>query len=300
MTFAHEYDHALQDQNFDRSSPTGGCSSTRATAARAAGRCTRATRTLLMTQWAHQQPDPGGDPGDPRRRQRSGADGGAGERIPPILRETLAVPVHDRPRCSSRASRARAAGRRSMRCTTGCPTSTEQILHPEKYARQRGADRRRPARRPRRRAGRRLVGRRSRTRSASSRSAIWLREAGVEPAPTPATPRPAGAAIGWRSSTARTTRGPSSCRPSGTRTPTRPRSRQPPGPPSRRPAARRRSCPARAARPAGSWSPDDDATLGTVASALGLRAAERPAAAPRRLHRLGRGDPQQARARWRG
>ncbi len=126
--------------------------------------------TLLMTYWAQQQPDPGrarpGSPGANDPEQTAVLDG-----MPAILRETAPVPVPAGPRVRRwRPDRRRLAGA-STPLFAKPPDSTEQILHPDKYAAGEAPVAVDLPEGPRHAARRRLEGRRWRTRSASSSSA---------------------------------------------------------------------------------------------------------------------------------
>ena len=89
--------------------------------------------TLLMTQWAAANLSQA----DLVALLASGTDPAAQAvlaRTPAILSETLTFPYTTGFAYVTGGSRAPAAGRRSTPSSPRCPKSTEQILHPEKYA----------------------------------------------------------------------------------------------------------------------------------------------------------------------
>ena len=277
-----------------------GRASTRATGSSPARPSTRATRRSLMTQWAIAQPDPGRARRVRRGGQRPGHPGRSSATTPPILRETLTFPYTTG---AFYVQSAQTAGGWAAvdAFYDRMPESTEQILHPEKYAANEAPVAVDLPGRPRDAARDRLDGPADRTRSASSRTAIWLRESGV---PTADADR-GGRRLGRRPP--RGHRGPGRrlgrrhARPPGTPTPTPPRSRPP-----RRPRwpRRRRIAPGPARR--GRHDPlgrSSRATPPRCRSVAGVarpgRLAARAAAASAVLHRLGRGDPEQRRARSR-
>ena len=131
VTFAHEYDHALQDANFDVfSDPESLRDQTDEALARAA--LYEGDATLLMSQWLI----PNLSPEEIQEVLAAGSDPEANavlERTPAILTETLLFPYN--------------AGLAFIQPTQlgdgwagvdeiyeRLPASTEQIMHPEKYA----------------------------------------------------------------------------------------------------------------------------------------------------------------------
>ena len=211
--FSHEYTHALQDQNstifkdFDKV-----LDQSDELLARQA--IYEGDAVLTMTQWAAANLTPadlgellasGNDPAAQAHRRAHPADP-AGHPD---------VPVHDRLQLR-RACQSTGGWPAVNAYFTKMPQSTEQILHPEKYtageapiavampadlATRLGSGLDRPA--P------------GHVRGAPARD---LAARGAEsPMPMPRRPPPAGAATAWPSWTARTTRGPSRCTPSGTR-----------------------------------------------------------------------------------
>ena len=266
ITYAHEYTTRSRTST-SRSSASSRTSSTRATGRSRRTGVYEGDATLLMTLWALQHLTP---PSWPRSRSVLDPEQQAVlDKMPKILQRHAPVPVLDGRAVRPAGADGAAAGRRSTRSTTGCPSrpsrsSTRRSTRPTR-------SRSTSSSRPTSRSSSATAGPcRSRTRSASSRSATWLRVGGVADADAPPRRRPAGAATASRSSTARAARGPSSCRRSGTPRPMPPSSRRRRRPRSRRRAASRRSCPERAARRAGSSSARDDATLSKVAGVLGL------------------------------
>ena len=202
ITFAHEYDHALQDQNFDGlHGPGRDPRPDRPVLARQA--VYEGDATLLMTQWAIAEPRPGrarttssAASSDPAAQAAPEPDAADPARDP-------ALPVHDRARPSCQpAQTAGRLARRSTRSTTGCPSRPSRSSIPTST---------RPTRRPvavdaARPTWPTQLGpagpSRCRTRSASSSSAIWLREAGVAGAAAD------DAAAGWGGDRLAVARGP--------------------------------------------------------------------------------------------
>ena len=205
ITFAHEYDHALQDQHttvfkdqdgiLDQARPdprpAGGLRGRRDAADDASGRSRQLDlgRPAELLELAS----------DPEAAGAARADAGHPAR-------DAALPVHDRPHVRPDRRSSRAAGPAVDAFYERMPASTEQILHPESLRGERGASRSRPAGRPRRRARRRLVGpdrghlRRVPARDLAARGGHRRRR---RRRPR----RPAGAATASRSWTARTVPG---------------------------------------------------------------------------------------------
>ena len=189
--FAHEYDHALQDQNLTIFKDQNGIldQSDRLLARQAVY---EGDATLLMTQWAAAnltqaellellscQP--------PTRRRRPSLT-----RTPAILRDTLSFPY-----TTGLAYISNIQSKGGWDAVNGLftemPASTEQILHPEKS--YRGAGRRDPAGRPRDIARDRL----DRSAPGHVRRAPDRRSGCASPAVKNADARrpPAGVATGW-------------------------------------------------------------------------------------------------------
>ena len=225
---------------------------------------------------------------------RPGGPGGARSGPRRSCATPLALPVHDRAlvRPGRPAARRLAGGRR--RRIARMPESTEQILHPEKYAAdeapvavdlpadlatQLGAGWSVPLEDT---FGELQIG-------------IWLRESGVAQGG-----RATAAAAGWGGDRLAvvegpTAPGPSSSRRPGTRRPTPPSS---PTRPTRRSrawrSAARVSSPAGRRRRASLVASSDVALLALDAIVGGDRRLTRRPTARAGLHRLGRGDPEQA------
>ena len=155
ITFAHEYDHALQDQHSTVFTDQDGIlDQTDRILARQA--VYEGDATLLMTLWAAANLSLADLAELLGVGQRPGGSRRCSTRMPAILRETLLFPYttgcHVRPDGADR----RAAGRPSTRIYDRMPESTEQILHPETYAANEQPVDGRPAGRPRRPARDRL------------------------------------------------------------------------------------------------------------------------------------------------
>ena len=129
VTFAHEFDHALQDQSFDLE---GVAANSIGQGDRALARLAvvEGDATLLMSLWMTRdlQPSEMGDllKGDPAAQAQL-------EQIPAILRETLLFPYTSG--FGFVMNRWTAGGWPAVDAAyANLPVSTEQILHPEKYA----------------------------------------------------------------------------------------------------------------------------------------------------------------------
>ena len=220
---------------------------------------------------------------DPEAQRRPRAHPGDPARDP-------AVPVQRRARLHPADPAGRRLGRRSTRSTSDLPASTEQIIHPEKYAGRRAARSRStsPTTSPPAWA---TAGRsRSRTPSASSRPASGCATSGVE----------AERGDGRRGRLGRRPPGRSSRVPDGagrvamqtewdTAADAEAFETAAGDGGQGRPVARRRSCPATAAPTRWVVVGSDDDVLGTLAGVA------RPGRLSRRPHiDVGRGDPQQA------
>ena len=192
--FAHEYDHALQDQNFTVFKDQKGIldQSDRILARQAVY---EGDATLPDDPVGGRQPAGGRAP--PDSSAPAGPEAGAGRlsRAPAILRETARVPVHDRAHLRLRRPRAgRLAGRR--RASTS-DAGIDRADPPSREVRgRRGAGRGDAAGGSRQRGSGRAGPSRSRTRSASSSSGSGSRSGVDRPRPR-RRPR-AGAAIAWR------------------------------------------------------------------------------------------------------
>ena len=215
FNFAHEYDHALQDQNStifkDQQDVLDQGDRLLARQAIYEG-----DATLLMTQWAAANLTQAELAGGPRRRATTRAAQAVLDRTPAILSETLTFPYTTG---LSYVQAAQAAGGWPAvdAFFTTMPRVDRADPPPGQVHGQRGAGRRRRCRRTSRPGSGPAGPSRSRTRSASSRLGIWLPRGGRRSAGRAATPRPAGVATASRSSRARTARGPWRCRPPGTR-----------------------------------------------------------------------------------
>ena len=126
--FSHEYNHALQDQNFTSSRTRTG-SSTRATGCSPAQAVYEGDATLLMTQWAAANLSQsellevvaaGSDP----------AVQAVLDRTPAILQRHADLPVHDRLRLRDQRRRPRAAGPASTPSTRRCPSRPSRSSTP--------------------------------------------------------------------------------------------------------------------------------------------------------------------------
>ena len=221
FVFAHEYDHALQDQNFGLKNlaleSIGQGDASLAHLAVAEG-----DATLLMTLWAQQEMSPAemldmvSKSSDPEQQKIL-------DEMPAILKQTLLFPyLQGLQLVAERQDRGRlAGGRRPVRQAAGLDRAGPP---PRQVRGRRGAGRGRVPEGPRRRGSGPAGRSRWRTRSASSSSGIWLQSAGKVPAATATAAARAGAATGSRSSRTATGRAPSST-PAGTRRPTRRSSR---------------------------------------------------------------------------
>ena len=143
ITYAHEYTHALQDQNYtvftDQEEVLDQSDWLLARQAIYEG-----DATLLMSLLGDRQSHPGRSSLESRRPGRSGTR----RRSWTGCRRSSGRACSTRTRpvpSTSRRRRCPAAGPPSMPSTTACPTSTEQILHPEEVRRERGAGRGDPA-----------------------------------------------------------------------------------------------------------------------------------------------------------
>ena len=268
--FSHEYDHALQDQNstifkdFDKVLDQGDQLLARQS-------IYEGDATLLMTQWAAANLSQA----ELLDVLTAGADPAAQAALagtPAILREALTFPYTIGFGYVSNVQST--GGWPAVNAYfTKMPKSTEQILHPEKYA----ADEAPiavalPADLATRLGSGWTVP--AQDTFGEFQIGIWLRESGW-PAPTTARP-PAGAGTGSPSSRARAAPGRSPSRPPGTATPM-PRSSRPP---RRRPRPRRPGRLMSSPRVGGKtrWFlvSSDAATLGRVAGALGLAGLAQP------------------------
>ena len=203
-TFAHEFTHALQDQNFGLEGidvdAVGQGDRSLARLALVEG-----DATLLMARWISRNLGPAEMAEllkvDPEAQAQLA-------RMPAILRETLLFP-YQQGLAFVNGLAASGGWEAVNRAYSRLPDSTEQVLHPEKYAGRREAAGReaRRGRRWRRRWGR--AGRtRRRTRSASSSSRPGCARTGWRRA-TPRRPPPAGEATATRTCAARTAPTPS-------------------------------------------------------------------------------------------
>ena len=246
-------------------------SSTRPTRCWPARRCTRATPTLLMTQWAAAATSsPAEIPEVLAASQRSGGAGGARSRSPQILRRQLAVPVHagltfvsamqsdggwhGRRRHLRQAARSRPSRSSTPRSTRPARRRSRSTL-PADLATKLGTGWSRAAR------GhvRRVPDRRSGCARSASPPRRPRRRGGLGRRPARGAERP-GRRLGGRLADGL-----------GHATPTRPSSRPRRPRRSPRPAAPARCSRARAARPAGSSSAATTPTLGKVAERPGPR-----------------------------
>jgi len=131
FTFAHEYDHALQDQNYTVFKDQVGVrdQSDRLLARQAVY---EGDATLVMTQWAVKALSPQ-DLTELVALSADPANAALLARMPPILRETLLYPYSTG---FAYVQRAQSSGGWAAvnKLYERMPVSTEQILHPEKYA----------------------------------------------------------------------------------------------------------------------------------------------------------------------
>ena len=131
FTFAHEYDHALQDQNYTVFKDQVGVrdQSDRLLARQAVY---EGDATLVMTQWAVKALSPQ-DLTELIALSTDPASAALLARMPPILRETLIYPYTTG---FAYVQRAQSSGGWAAvnKLYQRMPVSTEQILHPEKYA----------------------------------------------------------------------------------------------------------------------------------------------------------------------
>ena len=131
FTFAHEYDHALQDQNYTVFKDQVGVrdQSDRLLARQAVY---EGDATLVMTQWAVKALSPQ-DLTELVALSTDPASAALLARMPPILRETLIYPYTTG---FAYVQRAQSSGGWAAvnKLYERMPVSTEQILHPEKYA----------------------------------------------------------------------------------------------------------------------------------------------------------------------
>jgi hypothetical protein len=130
VVFAHEYTHALQDANFDLGTlnPPDTDNDDRSAAIQA---LVEGDATLLMTLYTRQALSSA----EQRevRREQSESDGQALAAAPLVLREELLFPYQDGLRFV--LQRHRAGGFAAVDAAyRDPPASTEQVLHPEKYA----------------------------------------------------------------------------------------------------------------------------------------------------------------------
>ena len=215
ITYAHEYDHALQDQNFDLD-PMLEVGHDQSDRASPGWPSSRATRRSSWSCWAPANLTPA-ELGEVAGAGSDPATQAMLDKMPRDRPGDAPVPVQRGPRRSSGPHDCAAAGPRSTRCTRSCPTRTEQILHPDKYLAQ-GS--RIPVTFPTDLATRLggTAGRRpSRTRSASSRPMSGSSTSVARRPRRRWTPRAAGAAIAWCSSRTRAAPGRSCSIPPGTR-----------------------------------------------------------------------------------
>ena len=131
ITFAHEYDHALQDQNYTVFKDQDGVrdQSDRLLARQAVY---EGDATLVMTQWAVKALSTQ-DLAELVALSTDPATAALLARMPPILRETLLYPYTTG---FAYVQRAQSSGGWAAvnKLYERMPVSTEQILHPEKYA----------------------------------------------------------------------------------------------------------------------------------------------------------------------
>ena len=131
ITFAHEYDHALQDQNYTVFKDQDGVrdQSDRLLARQAVY---EGDATLVMTQWAVKALSPQ-DLAELVALSADPATAALLARMPPIMRETLLYPYTTG---FAYVQRAQSSGGWAAvnKLYERMPESTEQILHPEKYA----------------------------------------------------------------------------------------------------------------------------------------------------------------------
>ena len=219
------------------------------------------------------------------------------DRMPPILRETAALPLHDR-RLSRRWALQRPGGWRGRRrlSTPTRPTSTEQILHPEKYAaREAPVAVTLPTAWPTDLGPGWTVAARGHVRRVPDGGSGSGTDGGVPPR-RPTMPRPAGAATASRCSTGRTAPGRVAMMTAWDTRRGRDGVRGAPRPTVAREgsAARTGARPvSRRHGPLGRRLGDDDATLGKRRRRPGPRRLVAAARRRGRLHRVRRGDPEQ-------
>ena len=131
ITFAHEYDHALQDQNYTVFKDQDGVrdQSDRLLARQAVY---EGDATLVMTQWAVKALSPQ-DLAELVALSADPATAALLARMPPIMRETLLYPYTTG---FAYVQRAQSSGGwvAVNKLYERMPESTEQVLHPEKYA----------------------------------------------------------------------------------------------------------------------------------------------------------------------
>ncbi len=130
VTFAHEFNHALQDQNFDLDGyELDALDQTDRSTARLS--LIEGDATLLMTLWTVQ----GLTPSEALEMLGESLDPASAEvlaNMPPVLSETLMFPYQDGMSFVT-ALRERGGWDAVNRAFSSPPDSTEQILHPEKY-----------------------------------------------------------------------------------------------------------------------------------------------------------------------
>ena len=299
ITFAHEYTHALQDQNFDLGSLKLDEVGEGDQGDRAACRSSRATRRSLMSLWAS-APQPGRAAAAPRRGAQRPEVSGSARRDARDPARDAAVPVHDRPDASSRRVQA-SGGWDAVDALFAEPPDIDRAGPPPREVRRR-ARRRSTVDASRRTSPTRLGdgwsrGARGHVRRVPARDlARRARPASGGPPPTPR--RPAGAATGSRCSTARTAPGRSASTTAwDTDADAAEFAAAAQAPWSRALGDRPRSLPG--AGGTARWRRDRRAPTTCSAGRGRPRPGRLGRARPRRLHRLGRGDPQQRRARWR-
>ena len=132
ITYAHEYTHALQDQEFTLRDLMGDATD-QSDRTLARSTLVEGDATLLMTLWAQQHMTPPG-----AGRGRDGASIRPREailaRMPAILKDAAPVPVHERPQHDARRVQQAGGFGGVDGLFANPPDSTEQVMHPEKLA----------------------------------------------------------------------------------------------------------------------------------------------------------------------
>ncbi|MBI4576214.1 MAG: hypothetical protein HY722_08135 [Planctomycetes bacterium] len=143
MLMAHELTHALQDQHFDLE-PLMGSIRGDEDRSQALKAVVEGEATLVMFAWLSEEM--GGGPADPARlpdvggllrmQERLGRLMGGASRAPPILQETLSFSYSRGATFVQRVLR-EGGWEAVSRLYDDGPTSTEQVLHPERFLRER-------------------------------------------------------------------------------------------------------------------------------------------------------------------